>query len=190
MFESFSTLALAYETHALAADVTPQNALEGTWIGGLQEWVDGLPDALQWLGIIAIAAIPFIESYSAPFLGVLLGMSWWSALIAGVVGNTAAVAVLTYGAHGIRSALLRKKNGEPTEKQRARREKTKKYLDRFGVPGVAILGPFALPSQFTAPLLVSFGASKHLVMIWMFVSIVLWGVLSVLLGVGLLALLS
>ena len=94
-----------------------------------------------------------------------------------------AVAILIYGAHGIRSAVT--KNAEPkelSEKQIARRAKIKKYFDRFGVPGVAILGPFALPSQFTAPLMVSFGANRHLVMIWMAVSIVLWGLLSVGLG--------
>lgn len=187
MFESLNTLLI--DAHTLAASA-PQDALEGTWVGGLQEWVDGLPEALQWLGIIVIAAIPFIESYSAPFLGILIGLPWWSALISGVLGNTAAVAVLTYGAHGIRSAILRKKDDDLTEKQQARRAKIQKYLDRFGVPGVAILGPFALPSQFTAPLLVSFGANKHRVMIWMAVSIVLWGVLSVLLGLGVLYLLG
>ncbi|GAA4918180.1 hypothetical protein [Nesterenkonia rhizosphaerae] len=156
---------------------------EGSWISQLQNWVDGLPEALQWLGVVAIGAVPFIESYSGPFIGMIVGLPWWVALICGVLGNAAAVAILIYGAHGIRSAVT--KNAEPkelSEKQIARRAKIKKYFDRFGVPGVAILGPFALPSQFTAPLMVSFGANRHLVMIWMAVSIVLWGLLSVGLG--------
>ncbi|MDR5711557.1 hypothetical protein [Nesterenkonia flava] len=168
---------------ARSAEMNPVQ--EGSWIADLQNWVDGLPEALQWLGLLAISAVPFIESYSGPFIGMVVGMPWWAALLCGVLGNAAAVAVLVYGAHSLRSA--RTKNAAPkdlTEKQTARRAKIKKYFDRFGVPGVAILGPFALPSQFTAPLMVSFGANRHLVMLWMAVSIVLWGLLSVALGFG------
>lgn len=186
MFESFTASA-----QTAAATVTPEGAFEGTWVGGLQSWVDGLPEALQWLGVIAISAIPFIESYSGPALGMISGIPWWVALIAGIIGNTAAVAILVYGAHSIRAALTRRRSEEElTEKQLRRREKIRRNLDRFGVPGVALLGPIALPSQFTSPLLVSFGANRNLVMIWMFVSIVLWGLFSIGLGFLVLSLLS
>lgn len=190
MFES-SALAFSSGTFTLASNTAAQGAMEGTWIGDLQNWVDGLPEALQWLGIIAIAAIPFLESFTASLLGVLISMPWWAALISGIIGNTAAVAILVYGAHGIRTIITqRKAPAELSDKQVARRAKIKKYLDRFGVPGVSILGPLALPSQFTAPLLVSFGANRNLVMLWMFASICLWGGLFVLLGIGILALLG
>lgn len=167
------------------------NPYEGTWIGSLQEWVQALPEALQWLGVIAISVIPFIESYSGPALGMIAGLPWWAALISGIIGNTAAVALLVYVVHSIRSGVQKRQTTkELTEQQIKRRAKTKKYLDRFGVPGVALLGPLALPSQFTAPLMVSFGANRNLVMIWMFVSIVLWGFFSVALGFGVLALIG
>nr|WP_028464015.1 hypothetical protein [Nesterenkonia alba] len=181
------TLTLS-ETATLASSAT---AMEGTFLGDLQAWVDGLPEALQWLGIIALSAIPFLESYTGGLLGVLIGMPFWAALASAVAGNTISVAVLVYGAHGIRSAVLKRQ--EPKEyspRQQARRDKAKRLLDKFGVPGVSILGPFALPSQFTAPLMVSFGASRHWVMLWMFISIILWGAGFALLGVGLIHLLG
>ncbi len=74
MFESFTASA-----QTAATTVTPEGAFEGTWVGGLQSWVDGLPEALQWLGVIAISAIPFIESYSGPALGMISGIPWWVA---------------------------------------------------------------------------------------------------------------
>lgn len=192
MFESFTSPALtASAQHTIATTLTAEEAFEGTWIGGLQNWVDGLPEALQWLGVIGVSTIPLIESYTGTFLGVLIGMPWWAALLCAIVGNTIIIAVLVYGAHSIRAAITRRREPqELSEKQVARRAKIKKNLDRFGVPGVSILGPLALPSQFTAPLMVSFGASRNLVMIWTFVSIVLWGALFALLGVGLLNLLA
>lgn len=71
-----------------------------------------------------------------------------------------------------------------SERQLKRREKAKRNFDRFGVPGVALLGPLALPSQFTAPLMVSFGANRNAVLLWMFVSIVVWAVIGAFLGIA------
>src|SRR5699024_8119415 len=150
---------------------------EDTWIGRLRIWVDELPATLQWLGLMLIAAIPFVESYGGGFIGVVVGMPMWATLSSAVIDNAAAVAVQEYGAHWIRSQVLkRSKPKELSERQVKRREKAKRLFDKFGIPGVSLLGPLALPSQFTAPLMVSFGANKHLVMVWMFVSIILWGV--------------
>lgn len=164
---------------------------EDTWIGQLRLWVDGLPAALQWLGLILISAIPFVESYGGGFIGVIAGVPAWAAIISAVIGNALSVAMMVYGAHWIRTQVLkRRKPKEMSERQLKRREKAKRLFDKFGVPGVSLLGPLALPSQFTAPLMASFGANRHLIMVWMFVSIVVWGVGFVLLGIGFLNLLS
>ena len=164
---------------------------EDTWIGQLRLWVDGLPVTLQWLGLILISAIPFIESYGGGFIGVLAGMPVWAAIISAVIGNALAVAMMVYGAHWIRTQVLtRRKPKALNERQLKRRDKAKKLFDKFGVPGVSLLGPMALPSQFTAPLMASFGANRHLIMLWMTVSIIVWGVGFVLLGIGFLNLIA
>lgn len=164
---------------------------EDTWIGQLRIWVDGLPETLQWLGNVLISAIPFIESYGGGFIGVVVGMPVWAAIASAAIGNTATVAIVVYGAHWIREQILkRRKPAEMTERQLKRREKGKRLFDKFGVPGVSLLGPLALPSQFTAPLMVSFGASRNRVMVWMVVSIIMWGVAFALLAIGFLNLIA
>ncbi|WP_300342527.1 small multi-drug export protein [Nesterenkonia sp.] len=164
---------------------------EDTWIGRLRLWVDGLPAAVQWLGLMAISAIPFIESYGGGFVGVVVGMPLWAAVISAAIGNAVSVAVVVYGAHWIREQVLKRREPkELSDRQRSRREKAQRLFDKFGVPGVSLLGPVALPSQFTAPLMVSFGASRHRVMVWMAVSIVLWGLGMALLAVGFLHLIA
>lgn len=158
---------------------------EDTWIGQLRIWVAELPAAVQGLALALISAIPFVESYGGGFIGVVVGVPIWATLLAAVIGNTAAVAIVVYGAHWIREQIVkRRKPKEMSERQLKRREKGKRLFDKFGVPGVSLLGPLALPSQITAPMMVSFGANRHLVMLWMFVSIILWAVGFALLAVG------
>lgn len=82
---------------------------EDTWIGQLRLWVDGLPAALQWLGLILISAIPFIESYGGGFIGVIAGMPVWAAIVSAVIGNALSVAMLVYGAHWIRTQVLKRR---------------------------------------------------------------------------------
>lgn len=149
---------------------------EDTMIGQLRNWADELPDTLQWLGLVAIGAIPFLESYGAGLIGVFIDMPVVLAILFGALGNFICVAILIYTAAGARSAVQSRRQGkELSPRQIKRREKAKRNFDRFGVPGVALLGPLALPSQFTAPLMVSFGASRTAVLIWMAVSILAWG---------------
>lgn len=188
---------LAQSISIIAADQTgltdPAELLypEDTWIGQLRMWVDGLPVTVQWLGIILIAAVPFVESYGGGFIGVVVGMPVWAAVASAVIGNTASVALLVYGTHWIRSQVLRRRRTpELSSRQLKRRERGKRIFDKFGVPGVALFGPLALPSQFTAPMMVSFGASRNRVVIWMVVSILVWGLAFAALGVGLLNLLA
>ncbi|RJN33179.1 hypothetical protein D3250_01210 [Nesterenkonia natronophila] len=180
-------------TVAQDAGVDPTEVLlpEDSLAGRLRNWTDGLPEALQWLGIIAISVIPMVESFFGAFIGVIIGMPLWMALVAAIIGNMLSLAVVIYGAHWIRSTVMKRRRPKDlSNSQRKRRAKTQRLFDKFGIPGVSLLGPLALPSQFTAPLMVSFGANRHLVMIWMFVSVTAWGAGFALLGVGVLDLIS
>ena len=69
-------------------------------------------------------------------------------------------------------------------------QRFKRFLVRFGVPGASILGPLALPTQFTSAVLVSTGVPKGWVLLWQGVAIVLWTTVTTLSAVGVLALLE
>ena len=53
----------------------------------------------------------------------------------------------------------------------------KRMFDKFGVPGVSLLGQTFLPSQITSSAMVGFGANRNVVAFWQVVAIILWGVL-------------
>jgi len=126
----------------------------------------------QWLALLVGGAVPFVESYGAAAIGVVVGVPFVVAVAAGVVGNVVSmVAVVTAG-----DALRRRiRAGREPREPSARQEKLRRRLDRFGVPGVSLLGQTLLPSQITSGALVAFGADRRQVIVWQVVSIVLWG---------------
>lgn len=139
----------------------------------LQAFTSSLPGVVQWLGVLLVAAIPFVESYFGSVLGVLAGLTPALAIGVAVIGNVISMLIIVVGAHGLRSKVVAR-NG--SREMSPRTQKLRRYFDRFGVPGVSLLGQTVLPSQITAAAMVSFGASRNAVIFWQIISIALWGV--------------
>jgi uncharacterized membrane protein len=64
-----------------------------------------------------------------------------------------------------------------SDRKAARKAKFQRALDRYGVPGVSLLGPLLLPTQFTSTMLAAGGVSKARVLFWQAIAIVAWSVL-------------
>lgn len=140
-------------------------------IESLQDLTAGLPAWLQWLGVVAAGAIPFVESYFGSVIGILAGISPPVAVAAAALGNIAAMLALVLTAHAVRGRVAREPKTLPPKRQRLRRA-----FDRYGVAGVSLLGQAILPSQITSAAMVSFGAPKRAVIFWQVISIILWGI--------------
>lgn len=59
------------------------------------------------------------------------------------------------------------------------RQRFKKWLVRFGVPGASLLGPLAIPTHFTSAMLIASGTPPRWVLLWQAVAIALWTTLTV-----------
>jgi hypothetical protein len=79
---------------------------------------------------------------------------------------------------------------EPKKPESKGVQRFKRFLVRFGVPGASILGPLAIPTQFTSAILVSTGVAKGWVLLWQAVAISLWTTFTTLVATGVLALLE
>ncbi|MFW7415881.1 hypothetical protein [Demequina sp. SO4-18] len=141
------------------------------------EFVSELESWQQIGALVLVSAIPFIESYLGSFIGILVQMEPVLAVAVASVGNAIATFLLIAGASRARTAVLNGRKSADAVAPTKRRQKVAKYMDRFGVPGVSLLGPLALPSQFTGPTMVALGASARSVYFWMGISIIAWGVL-------------
>ena len=152
----------------------------------LHTLVSGLDPWLQTLVLVPVGAIPFIESYLGSFLGTSLGIHPALAIPAAVIGNLiatfAAIALSSRARDAVASGLGRRR-GElaaaetaPAERRPSRfRAKVAAALDKYGVPGVCLLGPIVVASQLSGPALVALGAARGKVYLWMGISIILWG---------------
>lgn len=142
-------------------------------IDSIQSFAGSIPDWLQWAGIILVSAIPFVESYFGAVIGVAIGLHPVVAVLMAVIGNVISMLAFVYGAGAIRDKATKNKDKESTPK----RQRLKRMFDKFGIPGVSLLGQTLLPSQITSMAMVGFGANRNAVAFWQIISIIGWGVL-------------
>jgi hypothetical protein len=163
----------------------------------LQDLVGQVPELVQPLIVALAGAIPFIEGEGGAAIGILGGINPVVAAIAAMVGNFLVVAALVLLGSGARNAVVTRHRakaaaragaasggetvlmtapGEGAEDSRsaARRAKFQRAYERYGVPGVSLLGPLLLPTHFTATMLAASGVGKVRILIWQAVAIIGW----------------
>lgn len=166
-------------------------------IDTLQDLVAQVPDLVQPVIVAAAGAIPFIEGEGGVAIGIVGGIPPVVAAIAAMAGNFLCVAVLVLLSSGARNAVVTRHRekvlardgvpvgggstleippGERAEDSRGatRRAKFQRAYERYGVPGVSLLGPLLLPTHFTATMLAASGVGKARILIWQAVAIVGW----------------
>nr|WP_241428946.1 small multidrug efflux protein [Agrococcus sp. ARC_14] len=144
---------------------------------------------VQPLVVMLAGTIPFIEGEVAAMVGVVGGMHPILAGLAAAVGNFVCVFVIVLLTSRARTAVMDRRAArvtvgaglsEPeealaTEKPESKgRAKFKRWIVRFGVPGASILGPLAIPTQFTSAILVAGGTPRGWVLLWQAIAIVIW----------------
>lgn len=155
------------------------------WEQFLEQLVNSNP-IMQFLGVMLVAMIPFIEGYFAVPVGIAIGFSPVLTIIAAIVGNWISVMVFIYAGDVIRGWFRkRKKSQKSEERENKRLERGKKMFEKYGVPGVSLLGPLVVGDHIAALVCLASGATRKSVVIWQTVAIVVWAV-----GMGVLALLG
>ncbi|WP_047521185.1 hypothetical protein [Microbacterium sp. ZOR0019] len=167
-----------------------------------QNLVAQVPELVQPLIVALAGAIPFIEGEGAVSIGILGGIPPVVAAIAAMVGNFLCVAVLVLASSGARQAVLNRSRARnavlagggttetapaaeavDSERGSARKEKFQRAFERYGVPGVSLLGPLLLPTQFTATMLAASGIGKARILFWQAIAIIGWTtVVAVIIG--------
>lgn len=176
-------------------------------IDTFQNLVAQVPDLVQPLIVALAAAVPFIEGEGAVAIGIIGGIHPLVAALAAIFGNFLCVAILVLASSSARQAIVTSRNrkrelalaggGEivaedvledstDSERKKARKAKFLRALERYGVPGVSLLGPLLLPTQFTATMLAAVGVNKARILFWQGVAIVGWTTIITVILVGLL----
>jgi uncharacterized membrane protein len=176
-----------------------------------QSVVAQVPELIQPLIVALAGAVPFIEGEGAVAIGIIGGISPVVAAIAAMAGNFLCVLVLVLLSSRARTAVVARsqmrsavsvgggaslKTGDTTVAVDAgastpaapttspRSQKFQRAFERYGVPGVSLLGPLLLPTQFTATMLAAAGIGKARILLWQAVAIIGWTTLIALLITG------
>lgn len=128
-----------------------------------------------YLIVFLLAATPFLEAIVVIPIAVVAGLPVIPVALLALLGNMATVLLVILMINRIQGWLQRRKEakGEPAEPS-MRQGRAKRLWDRYGLPGLAILGPFLVGSHLTAVMGMSFGGTKKKITIWLISSLSLW----------------
>lgn len=171
-------------------------------IANFQNLVAQVPEFLQPVILMLAGAVPFIEGEVGAIIGVVGGVNPIVAALAAAIGNFLSVLAVVVFSSRARSAVVNLREARaddtvrtsrgtatgnvavleaetaveapPAKPESKGRLRVKRWLVRFGVPGASILGPLAIPTQFTSAILIASGTSRAWVLLWQAVAIIIW----------------
>lgn len=164
-------------------------------VSRFQELVAQVPEIFQPVIVMLAGAVPFVEGELGAMVGIVGGLNPVVAAVAAATGNFLSVALVVALTGRARTAVVHRTRAmatvggpatpgvhavdgfaapEPAQPLSKGRRRVNAWLVRFGVPGASILGPLAIPTQFTAAVLVAGGSPRRWVLLWQAVAIVLW----------------
>ncbi|WP_086479606.1 small multi-drug export protein [Oceanospirillum sanctuarii] len=129
-------------------------------------------DLLLYASVFVGSAIPVLEVWIAVPLGVIAGLPWIPAAIAGFVGNLLSLLPIIYASEKVK-LLINRWGNKQKKKQNPEGTSSRKHLimEKFGVPGLAFIGPFLIGIHAAGAFAIAMGASKKIVMFWFTLSL-------------------
>lgn len=119
------------------------------------------------------AAIPWLEIALVIPLGIVAGLSPLWVMVMAFVGNMATVLALIIGFDKFKIWYTKRQEakGKPVNKKS---ERAKKIWNKYGLPGLALLGPILIGTHIAAFIGMTLGATKKNTTLWLTISIGLW----------------
>ncbi len=131
-------------------------------------------ESLGLLGVFIAGAIPWMEAIAVVPGGIVFGLDPLAVVVAAVIGNGLTIFLFAYLGSSIRERIIKKRlaNGKTGESPKF--EKALKAFDKYGIYGLAILGPLIIGTQFAAAAAVAAGVKPLRASLIVTLSMVLW----------------
>ena len=132
----------------------------------------------QWglFGIFLAGAIPWMEAIAVVPSGIVLGLNPYATVIAAVVGNAITIFLFAYAGSSIRAKISQRRIAKGKSSESPKFEKAVKAFDRYGIYGMAALGPVIIGTQFAAAASVAAGVKPLRVSFLVTASMILWSI--------------
>jgi Ca2+/H+ antiporter, TMEM165/GDT1 family len=129
---------------------------------------------LGLLGVFIAGAVPWMEAIAVVPTGVILGLDPIATVIAAVLGNSITIFMFAYLGSTIRAKIVERRVAKGRSAESPKYEKALKAFDRYGIYGMAFLGPIIIGTQFAAAASVAAGVRPLRVSILITSSMILW----------------
>jgi hypothetical protein len=134
-------------------------------------------EELGLIGIFIAGAIPWMEAIAVVPSGIVLGLDPTSTVIAAVLGNAITIFLFAYLGSTIRSKIIERRIAKGKSAESPKFDKALKAFDKYGIYGMAFLGPIIIGTQFAAAASVAAGVKPLRVSILVTASMILWATL-------------
>lgn len=127
----------------------------------------------EYLMVFVGAAVPWLEIALVIPLGIVWGLSPFWVIVTAFVGNMLTVLALIVGFEKFRVWYAKRQEAKgkaPSKKS----ERAKKIMNKYGLPGLALLGPILIGTHIAAFIGMTLGATKRNTTVWLTASIALW----------------
>ena len=126
--------------------------------------------------VFIVAATPWLEIWLAIPAGLVMGLNPIACFVAGVSGNflplVGIIMVYPRTREWFFNWLMKEAEGKPVS---SKRQRFNSLWQKYGLPGVALTAPITLGAHLATILILLLGSTGSRVLIWMAVSLILWG---------------
>lgn len=148
-------------------------------------------DWLMLVGIFLGGALPWLEAIIVIPVGILANLPVVLVVLVAVIGNLLTVWLTAFYGQRIREWWIDRRRsrvenpGEPEDPRRHHRhqQRVKRIMERWGMPGLAALGPLGLGTQLSALVAVAAGVSARSASLWVGVGTIAWSMVAAVLTV-------
>ena len=133
----------------------------------------------EWglIGIFIAGAIPWMEAIAVVPSGIILGLNPTATVTAAIFGNAITIFLFAYLGSTIRSKIIERRIAKGKSAESPKFDKALKAFDKYGIYGMAFLGPIIIGTQFAAAASVAAGVKPLRVSILITTSMILWATL-------------
>lgn len=133
-------------------------------------------EALGLFGVFIAGAIPWFEAIAVVPSGILLGLDPFATVIAAITGNGVTIFLFAYLGANIRERITRRRLAKGQGAESPKFQKAIASFDRYGIFGMALLGPILIGTQFAAAASVAAGVKPLRASLLITLGMLLWAV--------------
>ncbi len=124
---------------------------------------------VEYLLVFLGAAIPWFEIALVIPFGIITGLNPVAVIVIAFIGNMVTLLALILGFDKFKDWFSKKE-----KKNSKREERARTMWNKYGLPGMVMLGPIFIGSHIAAFIGMLLGATKHATLIWSTISIAVW----------------